>query len=514
MPLHHTRLRFTNFALAAWFAAAAHAQVMAAIGGQVYNSANDDYINGATIVLTQANGDAQPQKFVTETRGLFLFENLPPGRYMLFAECPGFARTAIGSRGNPLSGATLSLVQGQQMNDLAFALTPGSTVAGKITDSLGLPVEGATVLALQPMFQRGVKEYVPLKSAVSDSSGDYKLQDLTAGDYLLAATDPTGASAATWYPEAANKSASQTVSVAAAASISGKDIRMLKASGHRVSGTLAGGGKAAIAWLTPKGGATSLILRAPTKIQADGGFVFENVAPGSYILNATESDGISGAAAPTSVTVAQKDIEDITLHAQSSGDLEGQATLGVNTPLPPGVEVVLENADAPLPRPARAVVDAKGNFTFHNLATGRYTLHVLAPAALYVHSARYRGADAIDEPFDFAPASGSPLLIMLSAAGAALGGSVRGADGSLMPGATVALVPTLRRFSRYKEVTADQFGEFHFEGIAPGEYRVYAWDHIEPGQYEDAAWMKKFEYKGQAFTAKAGTRETIPLKAM
>ena len=66
-----------------------------------------------------------------------------------------------------------------------------------------------------------------------------------------------------------------------------------------------------------------------------------------------------------------------------------------------------------------------------------------------------------------------------------------------MPGATVALVPTLRRLSRFKEVTTDQFGEFHIDGIAPGEYKVFAWDHIEAGQYQDAAWLKKYDFKGQ-----------------
>ena len=416
--------------LAGAFAAVAHAQVRAAIGGQVYNSATDNYINGATVVLTQANGDAQPQKFVTDTRGLFIFENLPPGRYVLFAECPGFARAAFGSRGNSLNGVTLSLVEGQQMNDLAFALTPGSTIAGKVTDSLGIPVEGATVLTLQPIYQRGKKEYVPLASAITDRSGDYKLQDLGAGDYLLAATDPTGASAATWYPDAANQSSAQSVTVAAAASIAGKDIRMAKASGHRVMGALSGGGKAAIAWLTPKGGATSLVLRVPAKIQPDNGFVFENVAPGSYVLNATEADGVTAAAAPITVTVAQKDVDGVTLHAQSGADLDGEVTLGANVPLPPGIQVVLEAADAPLPRPARATVDTKGNFTFHNLPHGRYMVHTIAPEALYVRSARYRGLEAIDEPFDFGGGSSAPLLIILTAGGAALGGTVRGADGA------------------------------------------------------------------------------------
>lgn len=487
---------------------------MGAIGGQVFNTAKDDFINGATVVLSQANGAGQPQKFVTETRGLFIFENLPPGRYVLFAECPGYARTAFGSRGNPLAGMTLSLVEGQQMNNLAFGLTPGSSVAGKVTDSLGIPVEGATVLALQAIYQRGKKEYVPLATAISDATGDYKIENLSGGNYTLAATDMSGASAATWYPNAAEESGAEAVTIAPAAAATGKDIHMVKASGHRVVGAIDGGGSAAIAWLTPKGGATSLILRRPAKIQSDNGFVFDNVAPGGYILNATESDGVTPAAAQASVTVAQKDVEGLTLHARGGSDLEGEITLGVNVPLPPGVQIILEPADAPLPKPEHADLGAKGRFVFHSLPAGKYMLHVVAPEPIYVHSARYRGQDVADEPFEAGGAAGGELLIILSVNGAAVGGTVRDGDGNPIPGAMVALVPALRRLSQYKEATTDQFGEYHFVGIAPGEYRVYAWDHIEPGQYQDAAWMKKFEYKGQAFTAKAGSRATIPLKAL
>ncbi len=483
---------------------APRAQVMASIGGQVYNSATDDFVNGATVILTDTSGAQPAQSFTTATRGLFLFENLPPGRYQLLAECPGFARAALGARGNSLAGATLSLVDSQQMNGLVFALTPASSVSGVVTDSDGAPL-AARVFALQPVYQRGKKELVPLASAATDAQGNFKLQNLGAGDYTLAATDATGANAATF---------AESITIPPAASVTGKDIRMKKATGRRVLGKLEGASKPAIAWLTPKGGATSLMLRRPAKVQDDNDFVFENVAPGAYLLNATETDGVTPAAAPIPVTVAQKDLEGLTLRADAGTELDGEVSIGAAiAALPPGIQVILETADAPMPRPARASVDAHGKFTFPKLAAGRYFLHLLMPESLYVRLAHYRGVDAIDDGFEFTGASGGQLLIGVSATGASIGGTVRGADGSPLPGATVALIPNLRRYSRYKEVTADQFGEYHFYGIAPGDYKVIAWDHIEPGQYQDAAWLKQYEYKGQSLVAKPGVRETLPLVA-
>jgi hypothetical protein len=519
LPLHHTYAplphSYKRLFLACALAAAAHAQVSASIGGQIYNVANDAPINGATIVLTLAAGASTPVKFVTETRGLFIFENLPPGRYMLFAESPGFARTAFGSRGNPLAGVTLSLVDGQQMTGLAFALTPGASISGKVTDAAGAPADRAIVLALQPIYQRGKKEYIPLASAPTDTEGNYKLENLNAGAYLLAATDRSGAAPTSYYPSSAIAAGADTVTVAAAGAQTAKDIHLAAAAGHRVSGGIAGGGKAALAWLTPKGGATSLISRASAKIQPGGGFVFSSIAAGAYILSATEEDGVTTAAAPIAVTVARNDVEGLTLRAQAGGELNGDITLGLHdVEMPKGMQVVLEAADAPLPRPARAAVDEHGKFTFHALAPGRYLVHLLAPEALYVRSVHYRGLDFTDTPFDYGGGVPSPLAISLSAGGASLSGSVRGPDDSPMPGATVSLVPTLRHFSRFKEVTADQFGEFHFEGIAPGDYTVFAWDHIDTAAYQDAAWLRKYEFRGHAIAAKPGSHEAIGLKAI
>ena len=495
------------------FAATAHAQVIASIGGQVFNVATNEPVNGATLVLTEAVGSSKPMKFVTATRGLFLFEKLPPGRYVLFADCPGYGRTEFGSRGNPLAGITLSLVEGQQMDDLAFGLAPAATIAGKVIDAAGDAVARATVLALQAMYQRGKKEYIPLASAVSDSSGDYKLENLSAGGYVLAANDGSGATT-TWYPNSAIPSGADLITVTAGAQETGREIHLAAVPGHRVAGAMSSGGKAVIAWLTPKGGATSLISRVAAKIQPDGKFVFPHIAAGSYILSATEEDGVTAASAPIAVTVAQKDVDDLTLFSQGGGELSGEVALGANdVALPPGMQIVLEATDAPLPRPARADVDEHGKFTFLRLPRGHYAVHLLVSGAIYVRSVRYAGADVLENGFDFGGGP-APLLIGLSASGASLGGSVRGADGSAMPGATVALVPTLRRFSRYKEVTTDQFGEYHFDGIAPGDYNVFAWDHIDTGAYEDAAWIKKYEFKGQPFLAKPGGRETIALKAL
>jgi len=511
--------RLTVFVLAATLQAqpAQHGQPTASIGGQVLNAANDAPVNGVTLVLTAAASASTPLKFVTETRGLFLFENLAPGRYVLFAECEGFARQAFGSRGNPLAGITLSLAAGQEMNDLPFDLIPGSTISGKILDAAGNSVPKAGVLALQPIYQRGSKEYIPLNSAVADENGEYKLTGLSAGSYNLSAASRGGEGIATFYPNSASLTTSPAVTVAPASQVTGKDIRLVKLPTFRIAGKLAPQSPtASIAWLTPKSaGATALVSRMAAPIDSDGSFVFPYAPSGAYVLTATELDGVAAASAPLSVNVAAQNVEGIVLKPQSTGELSGTVSMSLaGAPLPKEMQVVLETADSLIPRPPRAAVGDDGKFTLQNLAAGRYIAHMRMPDTLYVRSVRYRGFDVTENGFEFGGGIPAPLLIALSVGGAVVDGTVRDPDGNPMPGAVVALVPSLRRYSRYKETTTDQNGAFTITGVAPGEYKIYSWDRIETGAYQNADWLRPYELKGRSIVARQDGHETISLRAI
>jgi Carboxypeptidase regulatory-like domain len=508
----------TKLVIALTLSTALHAfQSTSSIGGQVLNSADDEPVNGVVLVLTAAASASTPLKFVTETRGLFLFENLAPGRYVLFAQSEGFARQVFGSRGNPLAGITLTLAPGQEMNDLVFNLIRGSTISGKVLDAAGNPVRKATVLALQPIYRRGFKEYVPLVSAASDENGAYRLANLGPGIYLLSAAARNGEGISTFYPNSADIANAAAVTVGAGAAATGTDIRMVKAQAFRVAGKLAAeNAAAAIAWLTRKGaGATALATRLAAAIDSDGSFDFPNVPPGTYLLTATEQDGVASAAAPLNIVVTAKDVDGIVLKPRSSGELTGTISMSAaDIPLPKGVQVVLEAADTLIPRPPRAAVGDDGKFTLKNLAAGRYIVHMQMPESLYVRSVRYRGLDVTENGFEFGGGVPALLLISLSASGAVVEGRVRGADGFPMPGAVVALVPSVRRYSRYKETTTDQYGAFTFSGMAPGEYKIYSWDQIETGAYQNAEWLKQYELKGRSIVAKQDGHETMALKAI
>jgi hypothetical protein len=109
------------------------------------------------------------------------------------------------------------------------------------------------------------------------------------------------------------------------------------------------------------------------------------------------------------------------------------------------------------------------------------------------------------------------LTFLLSPNAGVVEGSVQNAKDEAAPGAKVTLIPDSKHRSlksRYKTVDTDQKGHFVIQGVAPGEYRIYAWEDIEEGAYEDPDFMKTHESGGTRVSIKERGHETVELKAI
>jgi hypothetical protein len=108
-----------------------------------------------------------------------------------------------------------------------------------------------------------------------------------------------------------------------------------------------------------------------------------------------------------------------------------------------------------------------------------------------------------------------PLEIRVSTKGAAVSGVVLDGD-KPSPGAlVVALMQPFnadRRSAMQKMATTDQNGRFTLQGLAPGEYRIYAWDSYLPMSELDAEQLKPFEKLSAAVELKEEAREQVELK--
>jgi hypothetical protein len=66
----------------------------------------------------------------------------------------------------------------------------------------------------------------------------------------------------------------------------------------------------------------------------------------------------------------------------------------------------------------------------------------------------------------------------------------------------------------FKSVHADKEGHFRMFGIAPGEYKLFAWDKLEGYEYFDQKFLERFEEKGIAVSVGGSSRLTLELKVL
>ena len=77
------------------------------------------------------------------------------------------------------------------------------------------------------------------------------------------------------------------------------------------------------------------------------------------------------------------------------------------------------------------------------------------------------------------------------------------------------MVPAARnRIDLYKTASTDQYGRFTFSNVAPGDYRVFAWEDIPPGVYMDVAYVARFEDRGIAAHVKQGAGVSVQVRVI
>ena len=132
------------------------------------------------------------------------------------------------------------------------------------------------------------------------------------------------------------------------------------------------------------------------------------------------------------------------------------------------------------------------------------------PAACYIKQASNEGTDLLKNAKPLLPGA---LDVVISCNAGQLEGTVRNADRQPAPGARAVLVPNLerKRSELFKEATADKNGQYRISGIAPGNYKLYAWENLEPYSYFDPEVLKKFESRGQPVTIQQPSKETMDL---
>jgi hypothetical protein len=106
------------------------------------------------------------------------------------------------------------------------------------------------------------------------------------------------------------------------------------------------------------------------------------------------------------------------------------------------------------------------------------------------------------------------MQIIVSVNGGIVEGRVLDA-GKSVPNVNAVIVPNAARRHRgdlYKYVLTDDSGRFQITGVAPGDYRLFAFERAEEGAWQDEEFIRLFEDRGKAVHIEESGRITTEIE--
>jgi hypothetical protein len=330
----------------------------------------------------------------------------------------------------------------------------------------------------------------------------------------------------TYYPSTTDSSTALPIDITAGQEVAGINIAIRKGSLFRIQGRVMGGnpqdvGSLMLSLMSRGAGAVQLMGRGGAQVRPDGSFEMARVQPGSYNIIAQRMGrgGGAGIVGKTMVDVTTSDISGLLvpltdpLTVSGSVKVEGQQGTSVQR-----LSLALVSVDGmPVGTPTGRAA-AAGTFSIASVFPDRYYLNVSGlPEGAYVKSVKLANQEVIDKGIDLSNFRTTAALdVVLSLNGATLEGTVTADDKPATGSYVAVLADPLRAGQPYlnKFATADQDGKFTIQGLAPGGYKVYAWEEPQSELSRDPGLATPFEQRAVKINLDEGASQHVDLTAL
>jgi Carboxypeptidase regulatory-like domain len=510
------------------------------IEGRVVNIISGEPVHKATVTLTDVLQQGSRRAATSDATGRFLFENIKWGTYRLSGERTGFLHQEYGGRASASLGAPVSISAGQSITGLILKLTPQGAITGKVLDEESEAAPGASVVVLRQTGFGNSRRLTKIDWAVTNDLGEFRIPGLSPGRYFLAADgrdasghageDLSGSSESgedyvpSFYPGTADPAAAAAIQVEAGQTNSGINIplrrtRVYHLRGKVLAGPASGTLQSIQVTMLPRRQEEVMmgLAQMTCMATAEGAFEFRGVPPGSYYLVAIRTEGQAQILGRMPIEVAGGNLEDLAFSIGEGLELAGSVRVeGEQTVVLRGVILSLLPSDGLPMVPPSTAVSENGVFRIAGVSRDSYRLNLAGlPEGTYVKSVRLSGQEALDKLLDLRQARSAPALeITLGAKAGSVEGSVRG-DSKTLP-ASVILVPEPIRPNQpflYKQASTGSDGRFKMTGLAPGDYKLYAFEEeADLTYYIDPEWAKPLETAGDKVTIGENGRESVELR--
>jgi len=505
-----------------------------AIHGRVLQSKSGEPVKKAVVILRR--GQEPGTGALTDGSGAFSFEDLEFGAYAISAERTGFMLDSESER------TVVNLKAGSSESEVTLKLIRTGAVSGRVLDSDGEPITGATVQLVPVNEKKG--RGAPFNAATNDR-GEYRSFNIPPGKYHIAVSyegpsqeiqvkmqapkTATGSAAAadiyalTYYPAALDPKRAETVDVEAGADLQGFDVQLLRAHGVTVRGAVnaaAGAPIGAIVLVTLSPVRQSVGFRTRDNMIRDssGAFEISGVLPGTYALEAAAPFNDKRLSARRVIEVGDANLDGIQLTLAAPQTISGTILLPEGRKMPAGLIAVLVSRDSRndggggISQPG-----ADGAFQMRDVNPGDYDVVLGNTGAgddLYVSAIQNQEDDALVNGVHVGGQSVGPLKITLKGQGGAVQVNVKDAAEKPVPDAYVRLVPDPPRRTQmalYSDCKTAASGACGLLGVAPGSYHAFAFTEERRIDFRDPVATADLEDSGKAVSVAEGDHLNIEL---
>ncbi len=527
------------------------------VSGTVVNAESGRPVRFARVLIEGPNGGADD---VTGEDGTFAIERLPPGSYQLIVTKPGYLETAYGQArpGTATPGKRMTLADREHIERLVVPLSQGGSISGVVRDDRGDPAYGAEVRVLRWAMKNGLRTLEIVQSAATDERGKYRVSLLPARDYLVSvAPGPdsvpgstrrpaTQAFAPVFYQGTLRARTASLVSIGPGEERSDVDVQLPLVGLGSVTGVVLGlDGRPA------QGVAVSLMdqehegLEELVQTDGLGRFLFERVAPGTYVVTAGARSGVfvSRAArkghvvieiaepeaparsapagtASGDVTVVSGGASDVVLTLEPARTVAGRIVWEGSSRPPSLRGAVVELTSRSLAgEQVETKVAEDGTFAIANVPPGRYTVAFAGEAPPWIlASAISNGADALDFLLDVPrDRDVRDLVLTLRDKAAELVGAATDAAGRPAVDRTAVVFPADERLwvagdRRVRAQPLSLDGTFVFENLRPGAYLLAMTDSVEADEWLNPDFLRRLAAAAVPVTIGQGEKKVQDLR--
>lgn len=498
-------------------------------------------VSGVSVGLSAAAGASG----VTDGDGRVTFSNLADGMYEVRAGLQEHYAWNENRATSSVSG-TATLTPFSRRSSVTLRVNPAASISGKITNTAGQPLNRVGVAAASVVYRNGRPVLAQANTVGTNANGEYRLIGIVPGNYLIVATPPASTQSvapSAYFPGVPALDSAVQIPIRGGEQVQGIDFVASAPQLFKVTGKVLNPPAAGVPNITfaqrdrskPEAFEGPLLVNTSSNasrgefelmLPAGSWNVFPVIPNRAQNLNGMPDLPPRGVPAYTtgrvSVEVKDRNVDGLTVTIGST-DITGRIAVdsSVRTPgfSPANTEVRLVPVDstpAPLWHHFQIVtVGADGKFTFAAVPPGAYRLQVARLSAeVYISDIRIGQTSIFNDAILQVKAERvEPVEVVLSAAGGTVRGNLQVTGRALSSTALkrVVLVPMSPRRENpllyRQQFLRPEEQEFQFVNVAPGPYKVFAFEDLPSGGAEmNTEYMSRYESSGESITvASAGT---------